>query len=147
MTAMDDYNDDLVPASSGDQFKFSDHLGELIVARIHTHETGIITKASDEPSEALRADVDVLDGAHAGAHYDDALLFGRAIVARNKSKVGKRIVGRVAQGAKQPGRTQAWVLDEPTDADFAKARAFVNGGGGRVPASASSASSAALPPF
>lgn len=140
MTAMPD--DDLVPASNGDQFKFSDHLGALIIARIHTHETGIITKASDEPSEALRADVDVIEGPNAGAHYADTLLFGRAIVARNKSKVGKRIVGRVAQGAKQPGRTPAWVLDEPTDADFAKAQAFASGSR-RAPAS----SSAATPPF
>lgn len=144
MTEMLD--DDLVPASSGDQFKFSDHVGSLIIARIYSHETGIITKASDEPSEALRADVDVIDGPNAGAHFADTLLFGRAIVARNKSKVGKRIVGRVAQGAKQPGRTAAWILDEPNDADFAKARSFASGGS-RRPVAAAAASSSVQPPF
>lgn len=145
MTALPEHDDDLVAASPGDRADWQALNGSLLLLRPTSYETGIMTTASTEPKDAVRADLVVLDGPQAGADLRDVLVFPNVMVGTLKRNIGKKVVGRLGQGAKQPGKNAPWQLNEPTDQDMAKARAFLaNRGRAAAPAATSSA---ATPPF
>lgn len=96
-----------------------------------------------EKTPAVRADVAVLDGPHAGEPHDGSLIFPRILQSQLKSNVGKKVLGRLRQGVAKPGKTAPWELAAATDADTAMARAWV----ARQGAPVSAGPVDALPPF
>jgi hypothetical protein len=111
--------------------------GALLLITVHAleYEIGTVHGKSD----AIRADVAVLDGASSGDEYKDTLLFPKVLQSQLRAHVGGKIIGRLAQGAAKPGQSAPWVLNEATAADIEVGKAYLAG-------SLTSASSS-KPPF
>jgi hypothetical protein len=72
---------------------------------------------------AVRADIyDV----HTGAAMLDSLIFPSKLVGQTQGcERGQAIVGRVTLGTAKGGQNAPWELEDPTEADFATARAYL----------------------
>lgn len=123
MTTFDDLFD--TPGAPGGGITLKDHIGDLFLITVHSFESQIPTSAG--VSDAIRADVVILDGPHAGDEHRDVLLFGKVLVSQLKRSIGRRVLGRVAQGIAKPGKSAPWQIEEATDADKAKATQFLSG--------------------
>jgi len=101
--------------------------GSLWMVSVLEYEEDVPTEYSEpgKKSPAIRADVVVLDGEHVGRTYEGTLIFGRSMVPQLKPRVGKKIVGRLAQGEKKKGKNAPWVLENATDEEKAIARKWV----------------------
>lgn len=111
--------------AKGDRINWDDLNGTLLIFHVHSVETGIET--SYGPSDAVKADVTAVDGAHAGEKWEGALVFPRVLQGALASKVGsgKPVLGRLGKGTAKPGQSAPWVLDDPTDADIAAGVAYM----------------------
>jgi hypothetical protein len=67
--------------------------------------------------DAVRADLAVLDGPEAGKRYDNTLVFPGVLISQLKSKVGKKVLGRLGTGEKKQGQNAPWKLITATDQD------------------------------
>lgn len=123
MTTMDDLFD--TPSAPGGGIKLKEHIGELFLVTVHSLELQIATDFG--VSDAIRADVEIIDGAHAGEQHHDVLLWGQVITQQLKRSIGRRVLGRVSQGIAKPGKSAPWLLAEATDDDKRKAQAFLSG--------------------
>ncbi|MFC5996928.1 hypothetical protein ACFQE5_22210 [Pseudonocardia hispaniensis] len=99
--------------------------GRLLLITPHSVETGIKTSYGD--TDAVRADVVVLDGPDAPDEYADTLIFPRVLQGqvRKNAGTGRMNLGRLGQGNKKPGQSPPWMLGDPTDADKAIARNYL----------------------
>lgn len=122
------------PAAPTGAFKPADHIGSLLVIEPLAVETGITTV--NGPADALRANVTILDGPHAGERADDALIWGKVLRSQLAPLIGQKVLGRLGQGAAKPGQSPAWVLNDPTDDDKATAKAWATGANAPVNAAA-----------
>jgi hypothetical protein len=102
--------------------------GSLWLVKVHEYEQNIPTEYSEagKDTPAIRADVIVLDGEHAGRVYESTLIFGRRMVPQLKPRVGKMIVGRLTQGEKKKGKNAPWVLDNATPEEKKTAKAWLD---------------------
>lgn len=73
------------------------------------------------PSDAVRANVIIVDGPEAGTHYDDTLIFPKVLKSQLTSKVGQTVLGRLGQGQAKPGQNAPWTLNPAGPADEAAA--------------------------
>jgi hypothetical protein len=89
--------------------------GALLLIDVHSVESGITTTFG--PTDAVRADVAVLDGPLAGETYTDTLIFPKVLQSQLRSMVGGKVLGRLGQGQAKPGQSAPWVLGDPTEAD------------------------------
>ena len=110
------------PASASG-IKWEDHKNALLLFEVKSVETDIKTAFGD--TDAVRADVTVLDGANLGTEVRDTLVFPRVLQSQLRPNVGKKVIGRLGQGTAKPGQSAPWMLADPTDADIATARAHV----------------------
>ena len=110
------------PASMSD-FRLADALGLLILVKPTEFREQIET--AHGPTDAVAADVVILDGDRAGDEIDDALIFGKVVINQVKRSIGGMVLGRVSQGVKQKGKNAPWQLSDPTDADKDVARAYL----------------------
>jgi hypothetical protein len=69
------------------------------------------------PTDAVRADVAVLDGSQAGETFNDTLVFPKVLQSQLRPALGGKVLGRLGQGQAKPGQSAPWVLSDPTDAD------------------------------
>lgn len=92
-------------------------LGSLLLIQVHGQEVGIKTVHGD--SNAIRADVTILDGEQEGEVYADTLIFPKVLQSQLKPSVGKLVLGRLGQGNKKPGQSPPWTLSPATEADKA----------------------------
>lgn len=99
-------------------------LGSLLLVTAHEVATGISTTFG--PTDAIRADVAVLDGALAGEEFHDTLIFPKVLQAQLRSRIGGKVLGRLGQGQAKPGQSAPWVLTDPTDADRQLGLAWLN---------------------
>lgn len=95
---------------------WADLEGALLAIRVTDFEPEI--KTAHGPSSAVVADVFVLDGADKGAEYLDALIFPKVLQSQLRSRMGDLVLGRLGKGAKQPGKSAPWSLNDPNDADL-----------------------------
>jgi hypothetical protein len=98
-------------------------IGSLLMLDVHEQVDEIQT--SFGPASPIRADVFVLDGAHKGDEYVDALIFGRVLIGQLRSSVGQQVLGRLARGQAKAGQSAPWKLDVATDADRAVGERFL----------------------
>lgn len=121
--------DQFVPATpvsngdGGDMFKSAEHDGELLLVKVMDYRPEITTAAGT--SDAISAEITVLDGNTKGKQYPDALLFGKALVPTLRPHVGSLVLGRLGRGNAQPGKSAPWILQTPTEADNQVARAHL----------------------
>lgn len=97
--------------------------GSLLLITVHALEEGI--KTSFGETNAVRADVVVLDGDCKGETFADTLLFPRVLVSQTRSQIGSKVLGRLGQGNAKPGQSAPWTLAEATDADKDVARKYL----------------------
>jgi hypothetical protein len=106
------------PATSS-SIDFQQLKGSLLMVKViflEEHIPTAVTKPG-ERSPAIRADVTVLDGPHAGEHYADTLIFPKVLQSQLRSRVGQLVLGRLGQGPAKPGQSAPWQLDAATSAD------------------------------
>ncbi len=89
--------------------------GSLLLFKVSGQEVGIKTVHGD--SNAIRADVVVLDGDKEGETYTDTLVFPKVLQSQLKPSIGSMVLGRLGQGHKKPGQSPPWTLSTATDAD------------------------------
>lgn len=126
------------PPSGG--ITWSDHKGNLLVIEPLSDEKGISTAFGD--ADAVKANIYVLTGPDTSEDFPEALVFPKLLASQLRSQMGKKVVGRLSQGAAKPGQSAPWMLDPATEDDIEKAKAFL---ANRTVTSASPA--AATPPF
>jgi hypothetical protein len=77
-------------------------------------------------TDAVRANVSVVEGDHAGATYTGALIFARVMQGQLRDKWGRMILGRVARGEPlKPGQDPPWLLEEARAGDADRATEFL----------------------
>jgi hypothetical protein len=117
-------SDDIVgaaPPSGG--VTWEDHNGKLLIIEPLAHETGIQTVHGER--DAVRANLYVLTGPETADEYEDTLIFPKVLQGQTRREVGKKVVGRLGQGAKKPGQNAPWMILEATPDDLAKARHYL----------------------
>jgi hypothetical protein len=93
-------------------------LGSLLL--IEPHEIVVQMATTFGPSDAIRADVAVLDGALAGQTFADTLIFPRVLQSQLRSRINEKVLGRLGQGAvRQQGQSAPWTLTAATEQDKA----------------------------
>ncbi len=104
---------------------WSEHVGALLLLTVHGIEYDIQTVHG--MSNAVRADVVVLDGPKRGTEYADALVFPKLLQSQLRSRVGQKVLGRLGQGEAKRGQSAPWQLNAATDADKKIGRDFLSG--------------------
>jgi hypothetical protein len=99
--------------SGGDPLPLADLNGSLLLFTIH-EETGPINTVHGAAT-AIRADIAALDGALKGETYIDRLIFPKVLKNQLRGSIGGRVLGRLGQGEKQPGKNPPWQLAAATD--------------------------------
>lgn len=119
---MTDFND---PGSGGggDKLPLADLKGSLLLVTVYEHLAEISTEFG--PSRAIRADVAVLDGGRKGEVFADTLIFPKKLQGQLKDSIGGKVIGRLGQGEKQPGKNPPWQLEAATDADKEVGRKYL----------------------
>jgi len=110
------------PAAAGGNIQWADIENSLVLIKPTNYETGISTSYGDR--DAVRANITVLDGPQQGVEYDDAMVWPKVLVSQLKSKVGRKVLGRVGKGVAKKGQSAPWVLDDPTPDDIQRAKAY-----------------------
>lgn len=106
----------------GDRWSKDDHLDHLMVF------AGDLSAQDTETSygDATAAHCDYIVCVDCPQVWSDQLVFGAALVPRLTGDPDATIiVGRLGQGLAKPGKSAPWTLDDPTDADLAKAEQFL----------------------
>ena len=109
------------PPSGG--ITWADHNGKLIIVEPLGFEEGISTTFG--AADAVKADVYVLTGPDTAEEYASTLIFPKLLASQLKNQIGKKVVGRLGQGAAKPGQSAPWLLEEATAEDIEKAKAFL----------------------
>lgn len=127
MTTIEDTTDDFAnPAApgSGDKLPLADLLGRLLLFTVDKVVAGIQTEFGE--TDAISCAVAVLDGDAKGDTYDDTLIFPRVLQSQLKASTGGgKVLGRLNQGEKKPGKSAPWILDDPTEDDKTTARKYI----------------------
>ncbi len=89
--------------------------GSLLLFKVHAQEVDIPTVHGS--SNAIRADVIVLDGDKEGEVYGDTLVFPKVLQSQLKSSIGSMVLGRLGQGHKKPGQSPPWTLATAEEKD------------------------------
>ena len=102
------------PASgSGDKLPLNDLNGDLLLFTVHELVHDIPTKFGI--SDAIRADVAVLDGHLKGETYNDTLIFPRVLRSQLRDSIGETVLGRLGQGEAKGGQDPPWLLFAASD--------------------------------
>ncbi len=128
------------PAPPSGGLNFESLAGRLLMVSPHALEDGISTSFGDK--QAIRADVVVLDGAAAPDVYDDTLIFPKVLIGQLRSKIGQKVIGRLAQGTAKAGQKPPWILAEGSADDIKVGTAYLSG-----QLSSPSSGSGSEPPF
>lgn len=111
------------PAAPGGGIKWEDHKGALLLIEVLGVQYGVKTAFGE--SDAVEANITVLDGNGKGERYDAALIFPKLLVAQTKGQVGAKILGRLGQGQAKVGQSAPWLLQEASAADTQLAEEWV----------------------
>lgn len=110
------------PPSGG--ITWDDHNGKLLIVEPLAVETGIQTVHG--ATDAVRANVHVITGPGTSEDYDDTLVFPKVLSGQLRGQIGRKVVGRLGNGAAKPGQSAPWLLEQATDDDLAKAQEWLN---------------------
>lgn len=109
--------------SSSTGIDWSTVKGSLLLIDVLALDENIPTVHGE--TDAIRANVAVLDGDTAPARHDDILIFPRVLKSQLKSRIGGKVLGRLSQGTAKPGQSAPWVLGEYSEADAKVARKYL----------------------
>ncbi len=130
-TASRKSGDPFTTASTGmstSDFQFRDHIGDLLLVRATEHIESIMTSVNpSEPTDAVRADVVVLNDDGTGVLHEDILVFPINLKRQLKplTLTGQPLVARLGYGDKKPGKNAPYVfVPNPTEAELDLARTY-----------------------
>jgi len=98
--------------------------GSLLLIKPHEQVHGIKTAYGE--SDAMRADVIVLDGDETDTVYADTLIFPKLLQSAVRPFIGGMVLGRLGQGQKKPGQSPPWTLSAATEDDKKVGRAYLD---------------------
>ena len=104
-----------------DMFSFKDAVGHLVVFR-DVGPVGETKTQYDDHSPCVTAK-NVYD-VTAGKQFADAIVFGKAVIHAIFDE--ECVVGVVTKGPASAGKSGAWLLDAPTEAQLQEARDYVD---------------------
>lgn len=113
------------PASASG-VKVTEFEGRLLLVTPTAYEEGIETQYGAK--DAVRASVVVIDeeAPEKSEKHDDVLMFQGRLIGQTKPFVGKGLVlGRLGKGEAKKGQSAPWMLEDPTDDDKVKGRAYL----------------------
>jgi hypothetical protein len=113
------------PASASG-VKVTEFEGRLLLVTPTNYEEGIETQYGAK--DAVRASVVVIDEEDPAKSekHDDVLMFQGRLIGQTKPFVGKGLVlGRLGKGEAKKGQSAPWMLEDPTDDDKVKGRAYL----------------------
>lgn len=124
----DTFDDFVQPAAPGNPVEWATLRGHLLVMQVleAIDHVPTVHTAPGEKSPAVRVNLYVLDGPHAGEDHDNTLVFGVALRGQLAPNVGRKVIGRLSQGQASPGKSAPWLLAQATDADMAAAREWAS---------------------
>jgi hypothetical protein len=108
-------------SSSGEGLPLADLNGSLLLIEVIKETDEIVTVHG--PTTAINANVTVLDGARKGDTFPDALIFPRVLKTQLRTSAGSKVLARLGQGEKKPGKNAPWQLSAATAEDKALATA------------------------
>lgn len=111
------------PPAPSSGIQWADHKGALLL--IEPISESIDVPTSYGVTDAVKANVDVLDGLGAGERYDETLIFPKLLCAQTRRAIGQRVLGRLGQGNAKPGQSAPWILEEATPSDERAAEAWL----------------------
>ena len=111
------------PSAPSGGITWADHKDALLLIEPLSFEAGMSTAFGT--SDAVRANVHVIDGPGAGESYEDTLIFPKILASQTKNQIGQKVLGRLGQGQAKAGQSAPWLLNEATPEDIAKAEAWV----------------------
>lgn len=114
------------PAAPGESVDWQGLSGSLLLIEPTELVQGINTVHG--VSNAVRANVTVIDGPQAGQRNEDALIFPKVLQSQVRGKIGQKVLGRLGQGVAKPGMSAPWMLHPATPDDIARANASVGSG-------------------
>lgn len=109
--------------SSGDSLNWASLNGALLLVEPTGVQQNIQTVHG--LTDAVAATVSVLDGPLKGTVYGSALVFPKVLQSQLSAQLGQMVLGRLGQGAAQPGKSAPWQLQGSTPADQQVGAAFV----------------------
>lgn len=114
------------PSSGGDFFTAKDHEGALLLIKPLSFEQGISTQMG--PSDAVKANVIILDGPNKDQEFNDTLIFPKVLVSQVKANLTNNqwVLGRLGKGQAKPGQSAPWQLQEFSQQDAELAQAWLN---------------------
>lgn len=112
------------PAPPGSKVPFDELVGALLVFEPEAVEKDVKTTLGTK--DATRATVNVLDGPLAGTEYASTLIFPSVLQGQLRSRMGRKVLGRLTQGVARPGQDPPWMLLEATEQDNAQGVAWLN---------------------
>lgn len=101
---------------SSDFFKVADNEGALLIIRPTRFEPGVST--ANGAADVLYCDIWAVDGNHAGENWSSAWITQSVLTKQLRPREGQLVLGRIAKGTAQPGKSAPWVLNPPTDEDM-----------------------------
>jgi hypothetical protein len=110
--------------NTGEKVPMAELVGSLVLITVREVRQGITTQFGEK--EAVACDVHVLQGAHAGDEYENALIFQGALIGALKHAAGgDPVLGRVGLGVKKPGQNAPYVLNPFSEQDAQIATAWI----------------------
>lgn len=108
-------NDPFASPATANGIKWNDVHKSLVIVDVLSLEKDLNTAFGT--SDAVRANIAVIDGEQKGETYEDCLIFPKGLQSQLKSKIGQKVIGRVTQGQAKAGQSAPWLLAEATEAD------------------------------
>jgi len=112
------------PSATGGGFSPADHAGRLLLIIPTSIERGIKTAYGE--SDAVAADVAILDGEHSGTTFESSLIFPTVLRSQLSRQIGQKVLARLGQGTAKPGQSPPWVLQEADDDDVEVGKRFLD---------------------
>lgn len=114
---------------------YSELAGALLMVDVQGYETGIKTAFTPpgETQDAVRANITVLDGVHAGRLYENALIFPKFLIGQLRPRVGRMVLGRLKLGEAKQGLNPPWTLAAATEEDRRRGEAALSSASSSAP--------------
>lgn len=113
------------PPPPGEGISWPDLQGRLLLIEVTAHRAEI--KTAFGITDAVEADVAVLDGPDAGTEHRAALVFPKVLKGQlQRAGIGAKVLGRLGQGTAKPGQDPPWLLEPGSAEDEALGMRWIN---------------------
>lgn len=111
------------PAAPGGGIKWDEVKGSLLLIEVTDVRHGVQTSYGE--TDAVEANIAVLDGNGKGENHDNTLVFPKLLQSQLRGQVGKKVLGRLSQGQAKSGQSAPWLLAEANADDYKMAEDWV----------------------